>query len=82
MQISIAVPRTVADARILVETTQFRQMDQTDFEGFCGVEDENALIGEFGDYGTIIIERDRIAFIDHDEGHEVHLIGDEIIEIL
>jgi hypothetical protein len=82
MQISIAVPRTVEDARILVEATEFRAFDEIDQLTFEGIEAEGALIGEFGDYGTIIVDSERIVFIDHDEMEEVHLVDGQIIQII
>ena len=54
MQISISVPRTVADAQILLDTIQFRIMDDADFEGFAGAE-VGDLIGEFGDFGLCVL---------------------------
>jgi hypothetical protein len=65
MQISISAPRTVADAQILLETIQFRPMDETDFMGFAGAE-AGDLIGEFGDFGVCILGEFTVSFFDMD----------------
>lgn len=70
MQVSISVPRTVADAQILLDTIQFRVMDDADFEGFAGAE-LGDLIGEFGDFGICILGQFTVSFIDCDELEEV-----------
>jgi hypothetical protein len=51
----------VAQALQLVARTEFRPFDAADFDGFAGVENENAMIGENGDY-VIIIDGETIYF--------------------
>lgn len=83
MQISISVPRTVADAQILLDTIQFRVMDDADFDGFAGAE-VGDLIGEFGDFGLCILGDCTVSFIDCDEIQEVMFLHSdgEITQIL
>ena len=66
MQVSIAVPFTVVDAQILLDTIEFRPMDETDFMAFAGA-DETDLIGDFGDFGICIIGDRTISFYDFDD---------------
>ena len=70
MQVSIAVPRTVADAQILLDTMQFRVMDEADFHAFAGADDGD-LIAEFGDFGVCVLGRETVSFVDCDELEEV-----------
>ena len=65
MQISIAVPRTVADAQILLETIDVRQISTGELEGFAGA-DEGDLIGEFGDFGICVMGEFFVSFFDCD----------------
>lgn len=82
MLVSISVPRTVADAQILLETIQFRPMDETDFMGFAGADDGD-LIGEFGDFGICIVGHDTVTFFDMDEEFVEEIVfsydGDRIL---
>lgn len=83
MQISISVPRTVNDAQILLDTVDFRPMNPSELEGFAGAEDGD-LIGEFGDFGIVLLGEFTASFIDSDEMEEVlfrHSDG-EIVEML
>ena len=66
MQISIAVPRTVADARILLATIDFRQISAGELQGFAGA-DEGDLIGEFGDFGICVYGESTVQFFDCDD---------------
>jgi len=66
MQVSIAVPFTVVDAQILLDTIEFRPMDETDFMTFAGA-DEADMIGDFGDFGICIIGACTISFYDFDD---------------
>ena len=83
MQISISVPRTIADAQILLDTIDFRLLNPSELEGFAGTE-EGDLIGEFGDFGICLIGEFTVSFIDIDEMEEVQFAyeDDKIVEML
>jgi len=77
------VPRTVADAQLLLDTVDFRQISAGELQGFAGA-DEGDLIGEFGDFGICIMGEFTVSFIDSDEMEEVlfrHADG-EIYDLL
>lgn len=82
MQVSISVPLTVRDAQILLDTIQFRVMDDADFDGFAGAE-LGDLIGEFGDFGLCVLGESTVSFIDCDEIQEVMFshIGGRIVGV-
>jgi hypothetical protein len=66
MLVSISLPRTLVDARLLLETIQFRPMDESDFMAFAGA-DEGDLIGEFGDFGICVMGEFTVSFFDMDD---------------
>lgn len=83
MQISISAPRTVADAQILLDTIDFRQISTGELQGFAGA-DEGDLIGEFGDFGICVLGEFFVSFFDCDaefvEETQFSYDGDRIVE--
>ena len=57
------------EAVILVAKTKFETMDQLDHQAFCGVESDDALIGDADGY-TIILDGDLICFVNQESGEE------------
>lgn len=65
---------TPAEVLNMVSLTKFEGIDEVHRMGFMGVTDENAKIGEYGDY-ILIIDGDILAVID-DEGNEMRFTMD------
>ena len=83
MLVSISVPRTVADAQILLDIIQFRLISEGELQGFAGA-DEGDLIGEFGDFGICVLGESLVSFFDCDaefvEETQFSHDGDRILE--